>query len=282
MPPARSTGAGASRSTTGAAALRRSSQPSQIAAPARLISRRTSRSSPTPRSRSRSIRAARPGQIGPAPARSASTVSRRASRTSTRRSRRRSSGVQSEEQTRASSTRRARHRLRLDQRRPDLRAAVSERSRASTGRSTASSSIRPDRIALFHYAHVPWMRPHQKEIDAADLPAAGREVRAVRCTRRAVPRGRVRAHRHRSLRAAGRRARARPPRATAAPELHGLHDAARHRHARRRRVGDRRGRAAPSRRITRSCRSTTTPSGTDASRSIEATRSMLTISFVGT
>jgi len=30
----------------------------------------------------------------------------------------------------------------------------------------------PDRIAVYSYAHVPWMRPHQKAIDAADLPDA--------------------------------------------------------------------------------------------------------------
>jgi len=30
--------------------------------------------------------------------------------------------------------------------------------------------LRPERIALFGYAHVPWMRPHQKRIDNAALP----------------------------------------------------------------------------------------------------------------
>jgi len=30
----------------------------------------------------------------------------------------------------------------------------------------------PDRIAVYSYAHVPWMRPHQKAIDASDLPDA--------------------------------------------------------------------------------------------------------------
>ncbi len=30
--------------------------------------------------------------------------------------------------------------------------------------------LAPDRIALFGYAHVPWMKPHQSLIDAADLP----------------------------------------------------------------------------------------------------------------
>ncbi|WP_396593447.1 oxygen-independent coproporphyrinogen III oxidase [Brevundimonas sp. R86498] len=31
-------------------------------------------------------------------------------------------------------------------------------------------TLRPDRIALFGYAHVPWMKPHQKLINEADLP----------------------------------------------------------------------------------------------------------------
>ena len=33
-------------------------------------------------------------------------------------------------------------------------------------------SMRPDRIALFGYAHVPWMKTHQKMIDEAALPGA--------------------------------------------------------------------------------------------------------------
>lgn len=33
-----------------------------------------------------------------------------------------------------------------------------------------SLQLRPDRIALFGYAHVPWMKPHQARIDTAALP----------------------------------------------------------------------------------------------------------------
>ena len=33
-------------------------------------------------------------------------------------------------------------------------------------------SLAPDRIALFGYAHVPWMKPHQRLIDEATLPGA--------------------------------------------------------------------------------------------------------------
>src|SRR5690606_18310460 len=33
-----------------------------------------------------------------------------------------------------------------------------------------SLDMRPDRIALFGYAHVPWMKTHQRMIDEAALP----------------------------------------------------------------------------------------------------------------
>jgi len=33
-------------------------------------------------------------------------------------------------------------------------------------------TLRPDRLALFGYAHVPWMKPHQKLIDEHELPGA--------------------------------------------------------------------------------------------------------------
>ncbi|MFD1332079.1 oxygen-independent coproporphyrinogen III oxidase [Methylopila musalis] len=33
-----------------------------------------------------------------------------------------------------------------------------------------AAALRPDRIALFGYAHVPWMRPHQRLLDEAALP----------------------------------------------------------------------------------------------------------------
>jgi oxygen-independent coproporphyrinogen III oxidase len=32
--------------------------------------------------------------------------------------------------------------------------------------------MRPDRVATYSYAHVPWLRPNQKQIDASDLPDA--------------------------------------------------------------------------------------------------------------
>lgn len=33
------------------------------------------------------------------------------------------------------------------------------------------ASMRPDRIAVYSYAHVPWLRPHQSRISAEDLPS---------------------------------------------------------------------------------------------------------------
>ena len=36
-------------------------------------------------------------------------------------------------------------------------------------------AMRPERIAVYSYAHVPWLRPHQKHIDASELPS--REVK---------------------------------------------------------------------------------------------------------
>jgi oxygen-independent coproporphyrinogen-3 oxidase len=34
-------------------------------------------------------------------------------------------------------------------------------------------AMRPERIAVYSYAHVPWLRPHQRQIDARTLPDAG-------------------------------------------------------------------------------------------------------------
>ena len=35
---------------------------------------------------------------------------------------------------------------------------------------SAVTAMRPDRIAVYSYAHVPWLRPHQKQIEVAALP----------------------------------------------------------------------------------------------------------------
>ena len=51
------------------------------------------------------------------------------------------------------------------------------RQRASSFGHTLSTvaAMRPDRIAVYSYAHVPWLRPHQKRIDSSELPV--REVK---------------------------------------------------------------------------------------------------------
>ncbi len=36
--------------------------------------------------------------------------------------------------------------------------------------------IRPERVAVYSYAHMPWIKPHQKRIDAADLPTPGTKL----------------------------------------------------------------------------------------------------------
>jgi oxygen-independent coproporphyrinogen-3 oxidase len=35
---------------------------------------------------------------------------------------------------------------------------------------SAVTAMRPDRIAVYSYAHVPWLRPHQKHIEVSELP----------------------------------------------------------------------------------------------------------------
>jgi oxygen-independent coproporphyrinogen III oxidase len=40
----------------------------------------------------------------------------------------------------------------------------------------AAASLRPSRIALFGYAHVPWFKPHQKLIDTCSLPGAAERM----------------------------------------------------------------------------------------------------------
>jgi len=37
--------------------------------------------------------------------------------------------------------------------------------------------LRPDRLAIYSYAHVPWIKAHQKRIDSEDLPAAEEKLR---------------------------------------------------------------------------------------------------------
>ncbi len=46
--------------------------------------------------------------------------------------------------------------------------------------------VRPERISLFGYAHVPWFKPHQRLIDAAALPGAAERLEQAESARRAL------------------------------------------------------------------------------------------------
>jgi oxygen-independent coproporphyrinogen III oxidase len=48
------------------------------------------------------------------------------------------------------------------------------------------AELAPDRIALFGYAHVPWMKTHQRLIDEASLPDAAARTEQERAARRAL------------------------------------------------------------------------------------------------
>jgi oxygen-independent coproporphyrinogen-3 oxidase len=43
----------------------------------------------------------------------------------------------------------------------------------------AVATLAPSRLALFGYAHVPWMKPHQQRIDEAELPGAAERLRQL-------------------------------------------------------------------------------------------------------
>jgi oxygen-independent coproporphyrinogen III oxidase len=46
-----------------------------------------------------------------------------------------------------------------------------------------AATLQPRRIALFGYAHVPWIKPHQRLIDAAALPGAGERLAQAEAAR---------------------------------------------------------------------------------------------------
>jgi oxygen-independent coproporphyrinogen-3 oxidase len=50
-------------------------------------------------------------------------------------------------------------------------------------------AMRPSRVALFGYAHVPWMKPHQRLIDADDLPDAVQRFRQAELAARLLEEG---------------------------------------------------------------------------------------------
>jgi oxygen-independent coproporphyrinogen III oxidase len=59
----------------------------------------------------------------------------------------------------------------------DLIYGLPLQTRASFGRTVAAViAMRPDRVAVYSYAHVPWIRGHQKYLNPEDLPAAERKI----------------------------------------------------------------------------------------------------------
>ena len=59
----------------------------------------------------------------------------------------------------------------------DLIYGLPFQTRASFGHTVDSViAMRPDRVAVYSYAHVPWIRGNQKKIDPADLPAAEQKI----------------------------------------------------------------------------------------------------------
>jgi oxygen-independent coproporphyrinogen III oxidase len=59
----------------------------------------------------------------------------------------------------------------------DLIYGLPLQTRPSFGRTVdAVVAMRPDRVAVYSYAHVPWIRGHQKYLNPDDLPAAERKI----------------------------------------------------------------------------------------------------------
>ena len=63
----------------------------------------------------------------------------------------------------------------------DLMYGLPHQTTADVARSAAlAASLAPDRLALFGYAHVPWLKTHQKLIDEATLPGASARLEQAR------------------------------------------------------------------------------------------------------
>lgn len=79
--------------------------------------------------------------------------------------------VQSEEQTRALID--ASRAAGMTSVNVDLIYGLPHQTRASFAETVAKIlEIRPERVALFHYAHVPWMKKHQNAMDVTAMPSA--------------------------------------------------------------------------------------------------------------
>ncbi len=70
----------------------------------------------------------------------------------------------------------ARDRRPFAQSRPDVRPAPANARPTCWARWTSVLTLAPERLALFGYAHVPWMKPHQKLIDASTLPGEAERI----------------------------------------------------------------------------------------------------------
>ena len=102
------------------------------------------------------------------------------------------------------------------------------------------TSMRPDRIAVYSYTHVPWLRPPEPGSTGPATRSRDLQLPADRRGRSTCSSTPDRADRYGPLRARGRRAGGRGQGATAPSKLHGLHHAAGGGHRRRRAFGHRR------------------------------------------
>ena len=64
-------------------------------------------------------------------------------------------------------------------------------------------SLKPDRFAVFNYAHVPWMKPAQKILNVEVLPTPGNQAGVAQADHRKADFRGLRLYRHGPLRARG-------------------------------------------------------------------------------
>jgi len=89
-------------------------------------------------------------------------------------------------------------------------------------------ALGPDRLSVFSYAHVPWIKPAQKIFDdRAQLPGAQEKLAMFATANEKLTRRGLSRHRAGSLRKARRRTRRRAARGHAAPQFPGLQHAGR-------------------------------------------------------
>ena len=93
--------------------------------------------------------------------------------------------------------------------------------------------MKPDRLAVFSYAHVPWIKPSQKILETKILPHAGKQTGSAQARHRTAHGGRpIRLYRHGPFCEADRRTRHRAAREKIAAEFSGLQHARRLGHLR--------------------------------------------------